>query len=238
MVERLLSRKGYEPVAVLATPAAVAALEEQIPEDWPLFEASEAELSEFAGFDFHRGAIAIARRPPRPDHSLLASALAELSFPPLLVLPATRDPENLGALTRSAAAFGFGAILLGPGCPDFLSRRCLRVSMGAALDIPHAVVAEPSRFEAYAAAGYSLVGAVVEKTAVEFSEWSAPRRCAIALGDEYAGLGEEWLGLCDQRGSIAMAPGPDSLNVAAAGALFMWKAAAELRSRPERPSPV
>jgi TrmH family RNA methyltransferase len=74
-----------------------------------------------------------------PDHILLA-ALApapEGPLPSRVIVPwAIQDPGNLGAILRSAAAFGFQEALLGPGCADPFAPRALRGSMGAAFLLP------------------------------------------------------------------------------------------------------
>ncbi len=231
VVERLLALPGYPLRAIIATRTTAGALGLAFRGDLPLFEADEAEIAAFAGYPFHRGVIAIAERPPAVEPALLLSGLEKGDWPPILVLPETRDPENLGALVRSAAAFGFGAVLLGPGCPDFLSRRSLRVSMGAALSMPHARLGSVAEFGIFASSGYALVAAVVDSGAVDIADWQAPRPCALALGDEHAGLGPAWLEASAGKVTIAMAPGPDSLNVGAAGALLMWKLASARRGR-------
>lgn len=244
VAQRLAARSDFEPLALLATPETAATIEGPGFKTWPLFVSSEAELSTFAGFPFHRGVIALAKRPAPPTFAEFLASLRRSSesapsreggeLPSLLVLPQTRDPENLGALARSAAAFGFGGLLLGPGCPDFLSRRTLRVSMGAVLDLPCLRVASVGAWESFAALGYRLAGAVVDGDAREAAAWEARPPAALALGDEYAGLDRDWLAVCDEKVTIAMASGPDSLNVAAAGAILMWRVAA-LGRAPSRP---
>lgn len=221
LVERLLSRPEFRPLAVLALPGASERIRGLLPADCPLFELSEGELSDFAGFRFHRGILALARRPaPRGVPGTL-TLLAARGLPPLLVLPETRDPENLGALARSASAFGFGALLLGPRCPDPLSRRALRVSMGALLELPVASLEGPGDWAAFRGAGYEGTAALLDPGAVELGEWRPSGPSALFLGAEYEGLGPDWLALCAGRVRIDMAPGPDSLNVAAAGAVLM-----------------
>jgi len=74
-----------------------------------------------------------------PTHALLME-LAPESLGPLpdrVIVPwAIQDPGNLGAVLRSAAAFGFQEALLGPGCADPFSPKALRGSMGAAFLLP------------------------------------------------------------------------------------------------------
>ena len=53
-----------------------------------------------------------------------------------LALERVQDPGNVGTLLRSAAAFGFDAVVLGPGCASPLSPKTLRSSMGAAGRLP------------------------------------------------------------------------------------------------------
>src|SRR5262249_175489 len=54
----------------------------------------------------------------------------------VVVCPRIDNPENLGAVVRIADVFGADAVLAGGRCPDPLSRRVLRVSMGSALRGP------------------------------------------------------------------------------------------------------
>ena len=81
--------------------------------------------------------LADAGSPPR--HALLMELGPEPTGPlPPRVLGAwgIQDPGNLGAILRSAAAFGFQEVLLGPGCADPFHPKALRGSMGAAFLLP------------------------------------------------------------------------------------------------------
>ncbi|HUX41519.1 MAG TPA: RNA methyltransferase [Rectinemataceae bacterium] len=231
VAQRLAARSDFVPLALLATPETATAFEGPGFESWPLFISSEAELSTFAGFPFHRGVIALAKRPSPASVAAFAASLEAKALPPLLVLPQTRDPENLGALARSAAVFGFGALLVGRACPDFLSRRTLRVSMGAVLDLPMLRLDSSADWRTFSERGYRLAGAVIDPGASDAATWEVRQPAALALGDEYAGLDDDWLALCDEKITITMAAGPDSLNVAAAGAILMWRVAEGRRER-------
>jgi TrmH family RNA methyltransferase len=81
--------------------------------------------------------LADAASPPR--HALLAAVGPDPTGPlaDRVIVPwGIQDPGNLGAILRSAAAFGFQEALLGPGCADPFSPKALRGSMGAAFLLP------------------------------------------------------------------------------------------------------
>ena len=100
------------------------------PVDAPVYVVERELLHEITGFDLHRGAIAAGTRRP-------ASTLADLlrSSRRLVVLEGLNDPENLGAVARSARAFGFDGLVLDPTCLDPYTRRTVRVSMGEILHL-------------------------------------------------------------------------------------------------------
>jgi tRNA G18 (ribose-2'-O)-methylase SpoU len=191
---------------------------------------AESEISGFAGYPFHRGALATAKRPPATDIDSILALSARVSGT-ILVLPETRDPENLGACFRNAAAFGCPALLIGPDCPDPFSRRILRVSMGSVLSIPWARISSPAELTRFREAGYSLAASVLDPEARDIRSWTPPPRLALLLGNEAFGLSDAWLETCDLRLTLPMAPGVDSLNVATAGAIFLYTLS-ERRSSP------
>lgn len=194
-----------------------------------------AEMADLLGFSFHRGAIALADRPAPPDPAIVPMGHA-------LALWNVTDPDNLGALIRSAAALGASRIYLGPGCADPYSRKALRASMACALGLPiiplsgieelplaRGPAAAEDRAPATgdrARAGNLLVAAALVPGALE------PRDVLVAasqsfvtllLGNEGWGLPADVVAACDERVIVPMAGSVDSLNVGAAGAILMWE---------------
>jgi tRNA G18 (ribose-2'-O)-methylase SpoU len=222
LVDDLLSsasRGGPRVISVAATPAAAEGLRGRLPAATELLVAEASRLSDLAGFPFHRGVLACAAVPPSPpEESLLRTRR-------LLVLPRLHDCENLGLLLRSAAALGLEGVLVGPG-PGLWSRRTVRVSMGAVWRIP--VWRREDPWEALGhwrtqAAGSEVVAAALVSEAEDARSWRPAPRCALVMGPEDTGLAPDLVARCDLAVAIPMASGMDSLNVAAAGAILMFR---------------
>jgi tRNA G18 (ribose-2'-O)-methylase SpoU len=143
----------------------------------------------------------------------------------LVVCPRLDNPENLGALIRLCDVFGVAAMLVGPRCPDPLSRRVLRVSMGTALGLPVIASGDLGRDLARLGArwGFTTAATVVDADAdtEPLDAFRRPERLALLFGSESAGLGTEWLARCDHRLTIPMRAGAESLNVAVAAGIFL-----------------
>ncbi len=201
--------------SVLLTPPRLATLAEVLTGPYPVFVASQTVLDAIAGFHVHRGCLAIGERPQ-------AAAL-----PPgaraVVVLEDLTDVDNLGALARHAAAFGADALVLSPRCADPFYRKAIRVSLGAVFGLP-IVRAEswPGDLEVLRRDGVAVVGAVVEAGATPLARFTPPARFALLLGAEGPGLSAAARACCDHLVTIPMSPGADSLNVATAGAIFLY----------------
>ena len=133
--------------------------------------------------------------------------------PVTLALWRVADPGNVGTLLRSAAAFGAG-VALSAGCADPTGPKALRASVGAVFRVP--VV----RFDDAPRPWVALVA----------HGGSDPSHClavghgSFVLGAEREGVPDEVLARCDARATISLAPGSESLNVAAAGAIALYEA--------------
>ena len=141
-------------------------------------------------------------------------------------LEAVSNPDNVGAIFRSAAALGAGAVVLGPACASPLYRKAIRSSMGAALRLPFAQVPDwGAALEALAARDHALLALVADPEAEPLAAAAAglasATRCTLLLGAEGDGLSPSTLARADRRVVIPMEAGIDSLNVAAAAAIAL-----------------
>jgi tRNA G18 (ribose-2'-O)-methylase SpoU len=225
LVERGIEA-GLEIMELACVPARESWIRGLLGPDGPISVLPEEELASMAGYPFHRGVLARARRPPERDPRELASALGARSQGAaprtILLLPELSDPENLGSTFRSAAAFGAEALLIGPRCPDPYSRRCLRVSMAASLSLPWARLSGPGELEPFAEAGFDAAACVLDPDAIRLESYRRPLRLLLALGNEAFGLSPPWLEACGTRITLPMLGGADSLNVAVAAAIFLY----------------
>jgi tRNA G18 (ribose-2'-O)-methylase SpoU len=221
LVERLLASR-FPTVSVLLTERHQARLRTLIPEDVPTYVLPDPLVDELVGFPFHRGALACGQRLPWPDIEAIVDAKPEGRLT-LVICPRLSNPENLGAIARIGDVFGIDAILSGPSCPDPLSRRVLRVSMGAALGVPMIVLDDlANRLESLARARHvEVLGAVADNDAEPFDGFDRAGRVALVLGEEDSGIDAEWLARCHRRITIPMTKPKASLNVAMAAGILI-----------------
>lgn len=183
--------------------------------DVPVYVASQPVLDEIVGFRLHRGAVAAADRRPLPTVTDLAQRSRRLA-----VLEGLNDPENLGAIARSARAFGLDGIVIDPTCIDPYTRRTVRVSMGEVLHLAVARARQwPAELDELHAAGFETWA--LSPTADGDDIWDLPPadRTALVLGAEGPGLSVAVLARSTRRVRIPIAAGVDSLNVGAAAAV-------------------
>jgi len=209
--------------------AALAPLLRRLDASIPVYVAAQAVMDRVVGFPIHRGVLAAGERAEIAPEALLAG----LPDQALVVgLAGIANHDNMGGLFRNAAAFGAGAVLLDAHCCDPLYRKAIRVSVGAALTTPFAIL-EPGRDLAglLAAHGFELLAlSPAGETTLGELAW-APRQAAL-FGAEGPGLPPALL--ARSRGvRIPMAGGFDSLNVATTSGIVLNRLS-ELRAANRR----
>ncbi len=155
-----------------------------------------------------------------PTHALLISLGLDSAGPlaERVIVPwGIQDPGNLGAILRSAAAFGFQEALLGPGCADPFSPKALRGSMGAAFLL---AVRRTEHLPLDAGGWYALDGGPGAFSLAE-ADLSAPLR--ILVGNEGHGWQHDSLPAAVRRVAIPTR-GVESLNAAVAAGIACFEA--------------
>ena len=223
VVRRLIESRAFPIRSILVTPAARHALSDVLdPTLAPAVHVCEQDvMNAVAGFNFHRGCLALAVRPPAAERLDCFGGMQRL-----LALEGVGNPDNVGGLFRVAAAFGVGGVLLDHASGDPLYRKAIRTSMGASLQIPFARVARwwPA-LDSLRAAGAEILALTPHPDAAPIrkvaGEVSSNRQLILLLGAEGPGLSPESLAQADRQVRIPLAPGIDSLNVAVAGGIAL-----------------
>lgn len=139
----------------------------------------------------------------------------------VLLCEELQDPANVGAVLRSAAAFGYGGVVLAGGA-DAYSPKALRASMGGVgrLPVVRCACLAPVA-QALQAQGLAIYAAALEN-ARPLREILPQKPFGLLVGNEGAGLSAEALALADERVYIPMHNGMESLNAAVAASVLMF----------------
>jgi TrmH family RNA methyltransferase len=128
-----------------------------------------------------------------------------------------QDPDNVGALIRSAAAFGFLHIILSPHCADLYNEKTIRASKGSIFDVYVERKNLPQALIDLKLQGYQILYA----DAHESGSHEPIQKTALIVGNEGRGISEEVKKKSD--GSIHIETRHvESLNVSVAGAILMY----------------
>ncbi|MDQ2726027.1 MAG: RNA methyltransferase [Actinomycetota bacterium] len=187
----------------------------------PLYVAEPSVLAGVAGFNIHRGVVALGRRRSDANPGELLAAAAAAGARVVVVTEGVNDHENVGAIFRNAAAFGAGAVLMDPSTCDPLYRRSVRVSLGHVLRVPFARLEPwPAALADLRAGGWTTVALTpaAEAEPLDRVAFSEGGRVALLVGSEGPGLAAGTLAAAERRVRIPLVAGVDSLNVATATA--------------------
>jgi RNA methyltransferase, TrmH family len=185
-----------------------------------------------AGTETPQGVAALFLQPQWGFQDVLRGASTLREAPPLvIVLAGIQDPGNVGAILRSAEAFGATGVVAARGTADPWSPKALRASAGSALRLPILrgmaipVLMAQLKIEnvkILAASGRGEPGS-------GSAQWDFRDRVAVFIGNEAAGLPSEVEHAADARISIPMSGGVESLNAAVAASVILYEAARQRR---------
>jgi 23S rRNA (guanosine2251-2'-O)-methyltransferase len=197
-----------------------------------VLEAGAAELDRLTGGALHQG-LALRVRPydyAHPD-DLLARAADAGQLPLIVALDGVTDPRNLGAVARSAAAFGAHGVVIPARRSAGVTAGAWKASAGALARVP---VARPSNLArtlaSYRDAGVFVAGldAAGDTPVRDLELATAP--LVLVVGSEGRGLSRIVAQACDMLVRIPIAARTESLNAGVAAGIALYEVAA-IRAR-------
>lgn len=191
----------------------------------PLLEVTRAELDRLTGGAVHQG---VALQLPAYEYAhpddLLGSAIEADGEPLIVALDSVTDPRNLGAIIRSAAAFGADGVLIPERRSAGMTAAAWKTSAGAAARLPVARATNLTRtLKAYQQAGLFLVGldGGSDTDIAEIAEASGP--LVLVVGSEGDGLSRLVRETCDAVAAIPMSGAVESLNAGVAAGIALYE---------------
>ena len=184
------------------------------------------QLTAMAGSPEHQGVVARVTSAEYVDvEDLLAEPTERAQTPFFLVLDQVQDPRNLGAILRTAEAFGVHGVVIPKHHAVGLTDAAARTAMGAVERVPVARATNlVAALETIKESGAWVYGAAAHDG---LAPWAADLRgpVCLVLGSEGEGLRPLVARACDAVLSVPMAGGAESLNVAAAAAVLCYEVA-------------
>jgi tRNA G18 (ribose-2'-O)-methylase SpoU len=220
VVRRLLDLRQWQVESILLTPAALENLSDVLHlATAPIYLVDQALMNGIAGFNIHRGCLALARRPaPATLDRIAAGPLSRV-----LVLEGVNNPDNVGGLFRTAAAFGVELVILGPNCGDPLYRKAIRTSMAASLVVPFVTAPQwPAAITDLRTDGFTVASLTPRHDALPLMDLPRHAKLALVVGAEGDGLTEPAMAASTYRVCIPTTAAVDSLNVTTAASIAMY----------------
>jgi len=179
-----------------------------------VYEVTDAVMKKMSALTTPQDVIAIAKQPQRDENPNDCFVVA---------LDNIQDPLNLGAILRSAEAFGVKTVVLGHGCVDPFSQKTLRGAMGSAfrLDIVSCNLKEYLLNKKEQ--GFCIIGTGLDKQYVTVDRLCDWQKKVAVIGNEGGGISLEIREVCDVGMFIPMSGQNESLNAAVAASIIMWE---------------
>lgn len=187
--------------------------------------SDQAELNRRSEGGQHQGVAARISDFEYTDFDPWLQKLTSLDpIPDILVLDGIQDPHNLGAIIRSADAFGVGGVIIPKDRAASVDRVVSKTSAGAVAYVPMIRVVNLARcLKQLKAAGFWVIGTAGE-AALPLYETDLPAPSAIVLGNEGQGMRPLVAGCCDLIVSLPSLGSVNSLNVSVATGVILAEA--------------
>ncbi|MGJ6980224.1 23S rRNA (guanosine(2251)-2'-O)-methyltransferase RlmB [Aestuariimicrobium soli] len=191
----------------------------------PMLQVTRAELDRMTGGLAHQG---VAVQLPtfeylHPD-DLLATTVESDTEGLIVALDGITDPRNLGAIVRSAAAFGAHGVLIPERRSAGMNAAAWKTSAGAAARIPVAMAGNLNRaLGTFAKAGFTIVGLAGEADTDISGVPGADGPVVLVVGSEGEGLSRLVRENCDVLATIPIGSEVESLNASVAASIALYE---------------
>jgi len=189
----------------------------------PLLAATRPELDKLTRGGVHQGvALQLPAYEYADPHDVLETALEAGADGLVVALDQVTDPRNLGAIIRSAAAFGAHGVVIPERRSAQMTAAAWKTSAGAAARVPVARVTNLNRtLAAYAEAGFLIVGLDGDGDPIGTVDVDGP--VLLVVGSEGEGLSRLVREHCDVLAAIPIAADVESLNASVAAAIALYE---------------
>lgn len=187
-----------------------------------LFTASKDIMNEIIGYRLHKGIMAIAEQP-----IFINININNLSNR-IIYLNSIVNSENVGAISRNTAAFGFDSIIFDRETSSPYLRRAVRVSMGTVFGLKIAYSEGKADLIKLKQMGYRIISSEITENAISIDSYNFPEKYVLVFGNESYGISEKILEISDDIIYVPINPEVPSINVAACGAVIMREAAKQI----------
>lgn len=196
--------------------------EEELPER--VIRVSSSIFDKLSEENAPEGVICVAKYMDGLHGTLESSSPAPAREEKILLLESVRDPLNVGAVVRVAAAFGVDRIIISRDCADIYNAKTIRASMGTLFGLRvDKADSIPAVTEMLIRSGRRVFAAALARDAKRLGEFPIETGDCVIIGNEGHGLSEETLCACSGSVFIPMAEHVESLNAATAAAVLVWE---------------
>jgi 23S rRNA (guanosine2251-2'-O)-methyltransferase len=186
----------------------------------PISYTSAAELDKMAGTDSHQSLIAQVKQREYLDAKQFLQEDRDTSF--VLMLDQIFDPQNFGAIIRSAECFGADAIIWSKNRGSDITPIVTKTSCGASELIPLVRISNLAETaELFKKAGYEVVAAILDPTSESAFTFKYAPRTVLIVGSEGEGIQPLLRKKADRSIYLPMSGKVESLNVAQATAALL-----------------
>ncbi|MBO5931858.1 MAG: RNA methyltransferase [Clostridia bacterium] len=142
----------------------------------------------------------------------------------IVLLESVRDPSNVGAIIRSAAAIGIDRLILSADCADIYHPKAVRASMGTLFNQRIDRVGDlAATIGEMRESGRRVFAAALDERALTLGQFEIVAGDAVVIGNEGHGLSGEVVAACSNSVIIPMSGRAESFNAAVAASILMWE---------------